>query len=353
MERLFLCAGSWSMEQKAAALGVPELERSFAESGTRVHSAYAGEEADLDISEEKAAEIAKIQSEAVLKDYFGDLSYNITREQRVWLHRGIRPVASCRYDLLAIAKDEVDGREIRRGLLLDLKSGWGKGVTEAPSNWQLKTEAAIVGSKYNLETLGVALIQPRVKSVKDIQIAEFDVESIALAIVEVWGVIEQSKNPDAPRTPSLKACEWCKAKFICPEARGALALPPVTTLALNTPEQNGKLVEAAQLAMKIAKDVLDVAKAVLAENPAAIAGYKLVEGNTQKTITDPMKCFNNFSSMLTGSEFTEVCTVSKEKLKTKYKEKSGLKGKSLDETFESLIADCVTPKQNAPKLEKL
>lgn len=359
IERIALCPGSWNLEKKAIQEAkLPQLENDYAESGTRVHASFAEEDgADdaLDMDEERAVEIAKVQEEQIIAEYFREANdITIEREKRYWLRNGIRPIASCRVDVLAYSWEELSlGRKISYGLILDLKSGWGNSVPESPRNWQLLTEAVITSLHYGFERVGVGLIQPRVKGVKDIVIAEYGPAELMTAKIELEKVLVGARDENAPRRASLRACEYCKAKFICPEAQSALSLTAKTELSVMTPEQAGRLVEAAQLAAKLSSDILRTAKLLLINNPQAIAGYRLKPGAAPSPITDTAKCYQNMSAMFTAAEFTALCKVGKKALKEAYQRKTGLKGKALDQSFDPIVADCVTEKQNSPSLERM
>ena len=95
---------------------------------------------------------------------------------------------------------------------------YGKGV-RVFANWntQLLCYALGVvdrfGDEFNIERIRLHIAQPRLE--------HFDVWEISRDDLELWAVWARAQwqtawEPDAPRIPSGKACQWCRVRIDCP-----------------------------------------------------------------------------------------------------------------------------------------
>ena len=98
--------------------------------------------------------------------------------------------------------------------IIDLK--YGRGIVEAEKNTQAMLYALGAVEEYNylfdIETIVVHIYQPRIHN--------FSTWEISLNDLLIFGeyVSAQAKealSDNAPRTPSEKACQWCRAKATC------------------------------------------------------------------------------------------------------------------------------------------
>jgi hypothetical protein len=184
----------------------------------------------------------------------------------------------------------IDGDTIR---VIDLK--FGKGIeVDAPDNRQLMLYALgaldAFGDLAELTTVTLAIIQPRrdhisehALTVQELLAFGDDVKRAALLALQ----------PDAPRQPGDKQCQWCTAKATCPallrHAEAVLlsqfddfAPPPVDTLT------NTQLA-AALSAKRLITGWLDAVEQLIVGqllDGQSVPGYKLVAGRSLRQWVD-------------------------------------------------------------------
>ncbi len=345
MERYQLCPGSWRAEQ-----GQPDETSEDAETGNRIHAALAGEVVTPPLTDDEER-VAKACGEQLweLLESTGCLR-RVYTEERLWSldgrWSGKPDVATMKENGLA-------------ALVVDYKTGRGD-VTDATSNLQLRALAVLVSDEVWADEVTVAIVQPLAGPVST---CTYDSAALDVARAEITGIIDAIQKPDAPRIPSAKACQYCKAKAICPEARNASVAMPMSNIpagttpdaiaATLTSETLAEFLERAQFATKVIDACRDEARRRI-QAGESVPGWKLKPGSERETITDPTTVFNRASLLGVNAEaFMGCVSVAKGKLKDAVKLATGDKGKALDERMQSVVYGCIELKRTAPSLVKI
>ena len=173
--------------------------------------------------------------------------------------------------------------------IIDLK--YGKGV---PVYAQDNTQGILyalgayneLNQIYGFETVTIHIVQPRLDSVSD--------WTLSVDELLAWGerisqAAQATQDPDAERIPSEKACQWCKAKAVCP------ALLAKTEAVLMSEFDDLDPVNPDQLTDEQIVTVLDNKKLIVAwlgaveehvteklKSGEDFVGYKLVAGRSNR-----------------------------------------------------------------------
>lgn len=287
--RWLSCTGSVKAEQ-----AFPSSTTSYAAEGTTAHALaelclttndrptkYIGQTLEGHIVDEDMAEHIAAYC-AYVKSYSGVHLY----EHRFSLTKWI-PDSFGTSDAVVI--DEAN----KTAHIIDLK--YGKGVSvDAEQNTQAMLYALGViddlGFMYEFDTVVIHIYQPRIKNYSSWQ------TSTKYLLEWAEWVSQRAKEtqlPDAPRTPSEKACQWCKAKATCKalldhthnvimndfDDLTSINLDTLTDNELRVVMDNAKLI----------KSWLDAVEAHIFDklnNGQAFDGYKLVEGRSTRTWQD-------------------------------------------------------------------
>ena len=342
MERYQLCLGSFAAEQ-----GQPDQPSSDAESGNRIHAALAGETVNppLTDDEERTAESCKIQAEALIHNTVEDGGV-ILRETRIW-HIG--EGWSGKPDVVALSACG------KRALVIDYKTGRGE-VADATSNMQLRALAVLVADEYWADEVTVAIVQPLAGPVST---CTYDSAALDIAREEIARIIEGIHKPDAQRIPSAKACKYCRAKSVCPEAQ-KLATDAPLMVSRNgrelsiTPERMAEFLEQIPAIEAVVEAVQAKAKRMLEADPASVPGWTLKPGAVRESITDPAQVFGRFLALGgTQEQFMPAITVAKTKLRDAVKAVTSEKGKALDARMDAVLDGCTEAKPTAPSLVRV
>jgi hypothetical protein len=168
-------------------------------------------------------------------------------------------------------------------------------------------------------------------------------------------LMDDIRKPDQPRNPSTEACKYCKAKEVCPEARGVVqklpALVPRDGLEIvMTPEQIAEFLAVAPLAEAVIESVRGKARRMI-DAGQEIPGWKLKPGAIRESITNPELAFARFMDAGgTQAQFVAAITVAKTKFKDAVKAATGKKGRDLDGFVEIMLEGCTEAKATAPSL---
>jgi CRISPR/Cas system-associated exonuclease Cas4 (RecB family) len=344
MERYQLCPGSWRAEQ-----GQPDETTDDAETGNRIHAALAGEAVTLPLTddEERVVEACRTQAAALIIATVGEAARG-TLERRIW---SLDEQWSGKPDVVALAV--VAGE--RHAIVIDYKTGRGD-VTDATGNMQLRALAVLVADQHWADRVTVAIVQPLAGPVST---CVYDSAALDTARSEITGIIDAIQKPDAPRIPSAKACKYCKAKGVCPEAHKLAADAPLAVsrdgreLSIS-PERMAEFLEQVPAIEAVVEAVRAKAKRMLQDDPESVPGWKLKPGAERESITDPTTVFNRASALGVNAEaFIGCVSVAKGKLKDAVKAATGDKGKALDARLETVLAGCTETKATAPSLVKI
>lgn len=304
MERLYLCRGSFNLESKLTDIA----DKTFADSGTRVHNALAGiSEADLLNEDERWVYDRCTEHEvSLVESVFGVERIErleIWREKRQWLYsEDDEKQSSGELDVVYFDTDTLEA------LVIDYKSGY-KPVTEPDRNIQLREYAVLTAEKYNASKVTVAVIQPRCSPATAQAI--YEKEDLEYAGKELRVVLSEAKDPNAPRVPGAAQCEYCKAKGICPELKKQMKSEIVHVKGITF--LSGKELDYREEFMPgyVLSEILDkvahverACKAVREEAKIRIKhgrdvpGYSLVKGRMQRMITNPYAMYEKIVNKL-------------------------------------------------------
>lgn len=343
MERYLLCPGSYAAER-----GLPDTTSADSETGNRIHAALAGETVTppLTDDEERTMEACRRQADDLITEIIPN-NDAIHEEKRLWFGNQW----SGKPDVVAV--DCI----FAEGLVIDYKTGRGE-VAKADGNMQLRALAVLVADEHKLERVTVAVVQPLAGPPS---VCLYSAGDLKVAQKEIAGIIDSIHKTNAPRIPSTKACQYCKAKGTerCPESIAVVEALPLeisrdgNTLVI-TPGQMSELLEKLPMVEGIIESIRAKAKRMLQADPNAVPGWTLKPGAERETITDPTTVFNRASAAGVNSEAFMACvSVTKTKLKDAVKAATQDKGKALDARMESILAGCTETKQAAPSLAKV
>jgi hypothetical protein len=187
----------------------------------------------------------------------------------------------------------IDGSTLR---IIDLKYGQGVEVyADNNSQAQLYALGALseFGDFAEIERVEVAIVQPRRDHISEWSISKKD---LLVFGDKVSQAAKDALQPDAPRQPGEKQCQWCNAKATCPALKtyteqtvlaefddiSPATLPPVDTL---TDEQLAQALDA----KKLITGWLDAVEQLVTDklnNGEQFTGYKLVEGRSLRQWAD-------------------------------------------------------------------
>ena len=256
------------------------------------------------------------------------------------------------------AKPDVVYRLAQRALIIEYKTLAGE-VPDSPYNLQLRDQAVLVRGDLLVSDIAVVVIQPLVTHTPEI--CFYSTDDLKRAEAEMFARVNASHDPNAKRTAGDVQCKFCLAKNDCMEYQkwagssvpGMLSLLDVPTSAW-TPEQKLQFLDRASIAQKWLDETKESIKAELKENPSAIPGYGLKEGNKRESITDPQAVYDRFSAAGGSAEqFLKTVTVKKGELKEQLAAVTGNKGKSLELDLRKLLDGLVEIKQNEPSIVKV
>ena len=336
------CEGAFALSKVAPE----EPPSSAAQRGTRVHSGCAGEiPIETLAPDEQETVIQLIEQEEILLNTFISDGYSIEEkvvEQRLW-EQATESRWSGKADVVYLMKG--NGKKI--ALIVDYKSTRYAGAAE--NNLQLAALAVLVDSKYQrkLDEAHVALVYP-----DGYDAAYYDSDGLELAAEECNDLVNRiTITHTQHRAPSENACKWCKAKTICPEARGQLQVLAKTPKTAISPADLPRLLDICAVADGIIKDVRAQAKTLL-EAGGELDGWELRAGAKRSKITNTEEVYRRAAILgIDGEMFSKRVTISKKDLETLVREELGQKGKQVKETVANLIEECTEETITSPQLK--
>lgn len=286
-----LCPG-----RHLAQRGLANYESRDASLGSGLHKAFeTGDTSGFGPMHRKTVERGRYLEETVLKAWHRKIGWNDavqwifptpTREQRLWLIRDGQKMHSGAIDALFF-----DGDDRRHALIEDLKSLFGD-VDDAESNLQLRDYAALVFHNFGCETVSVFINQPNVRwKESDQKLITYKEEDLLQALEEMTERVLASNDPDSPRIPGRKQCQFCLA---CGTSRCPESLQVVKDFTENwnqvwlywSPEERGEFIEKLKLAESLAENALKEAKANIAKDPTWAKGWSVSAPQQVRKIDD-------------------------------------------------------------------
>lgn len=340
--RYAACPGSFLLEGQAP----PSETSADAAIGNRIHAALAGESVELSDDEQRLVELCREQEWHLVSRVFGAEPNQVAniRERRMWaLNDDFERAWSGKPDAVYFYG--------RKALVIDYKSGRGA-VESAEGNMQLRTLAVLVAESHGPDEITVAIIQPLAGAPS---VCHYDTAALKQATAEIGYIMARIKLPDQPRNPSPDACKYCRAKEICPEARGEVAKLPALAKRdgrelTMTAEEIADFLSRAKVVEDVIESVRSKAKRIL-EDGGQIPGWKLKPGSTRESITKPETVFARFCAAGgTSEQFMPAVKLTKSELKAAVKVATNLKGKELDAKLDVILDGCTEAKQAAASL---
>jgi hypothetical protein len=284
----YKCLGAWNLIQACKKAGLfTDDGGAAAESGTEIHRALAGEDVELNDSQEDMRQtLTRIELNTVEALYPGLMLY--ARERRIWLRRGLKPVFSGKYDS-AYADTKLECAAI-----FDSKTGRLE-VDAAERNYQMRDLAALWHyERPATQQVDVVVIQPLITHEPSIARHHFD--ELGQALADLRLNLEQIADPDAPRTPGHH-CRHCAARAHCDEAKSySIQAPRVLLQAIERGdivlplgEKGRSVLESIDVGYTILDKLWDAYEAAVIADPAAIPGWIMQEGAERREIVDYVK----------------------------------------------------------------
>lgn len=247
-----------------------------------------------------------------------------------------------------------------RALIPDFKSLRGN-VDDADNNEQLRDYSSLLWKATgNLTEIATVIIQPLV-TMRPV-VALYTQADLWRAFERMVARIRASHDPTSPRRPGELQCQYCAAKTLCQEyhewASSKLPVPSQLTgvpVANWTPEQRKVFCENKSAARKWLDDTEQAMKDLLAQDPAAIPGWELSEGNEVESLTNIQPIYERFIAIGGKHEGFMECLKGvkiKGKLNEQVSAATGAKGKALTSAVEALIEGCSEKKRSAPSLQR-
>jgi hypothetical protein len=264
-DRLLKCPASHLLSQRASALGQvahdtsPESER-----GALIHKAYELQSADgLSTLEAADYEAIMAQREEIIAQWLSN-GQPVKRiaEERLWLHRGLRPVLSGKVDELLIRGD--------RALLFDVKTGRGQ-VDPPASNVQLTLYAMLAQIRWpGLDSITVAILSPHFSYTP----STFNGAKLEAIREETLQTLTTLDFQSAPVVG--EHCRWCPAAMICPTRRQEAGQLAVRAVELPNGADAARLLEMVGRVEAVCDEIKTHYKAQLEADPSCVPGWRLV-----------------------------------------------------------------------------
>ena len=342
-DRLLQCRASYLLSRKAHALGqVAHQASPEADLGTKKDLASVEGPEILSPQERGDWERCQAKREEFIKGWLANSQepFSSTKEQRLWLRRGIRP-------LLTGKPDEVL-RQGNRAAVLDHKYGSYR-VADPGENVQLSIYALLVSREDDtIEEVTVQILSPFF----DFQPFIYTRAELDRLHQSVSVVINSLSDPGEP-APGAH-CRFCRARLICSAARNEAdnaTLAKVSELPIGEPA--AKLLTQIKRAKALFAEIEAFYKRLLERESGAIPGWILEPGAVRRSIADPVSALERLIETLPVSEFVACCTPSVPDLERIWAKKQGLSASQAKESLKRLLGDLLTEKRNAPSLARI
>jgi hypothetical protein len=281
----FRCPG-----KRALCAKLPkEKETAITNRGQRIHdSLAAGDFSELAKSDETTASRIAYGEGQIVHEY-GFEGAQIEFEVRFWdIDDGLNHLWSARVDRHDWQPDK------RRLLVIDDKTGWGV-PPPVHTNWQIRSEAALLAEQYDALEVIAALIHPHhPDSLWEARVYDRIACDHLLAVVRHG--VTAIQMPDQRRIVGGIQCQWCMAKRVCPEYKAAdealdIAIADeiqdqgFTAINRRTKEERGEHVRQLKEKAKNVEFILAQYTELMERDNEAIAGWRLARKLTRK-VTD-------------------------------------------------------------------
>lgn len=344
-----LCPGRYLAQR-----GLPEERSALAQFGSETHAAFAGEDVELSVSQERILEMAAEIEANVIRHVFGEEAIGAPdKEKRLWIEledgSGLKHSGQC--DKVFVGDEKI--------LIEDLKSLRGD-VALSPENLQLRDEAVLAWNEYSdCQTVSVFINQPM--ATRTPIITTYDLDDLGTAWFEMQQRIKASHDPKSSRVPGVVQCRYCRARGTCPEAikwaktSTAMMLPkePKQIVKELAPEQCVQIWDKRRTLYAILDGIEDRLKA-LPEKRLEKLGLRIKPGPVRETITNPNALFERLECYgVKVSEFTAIVKVPKSGVSDLLRSHTEAKGKELDQLVKNVVDGLTEGKETKATLERI
>lgn len=377
--------GGWTSASNAAAdelcegrhqaqKGLPEEKNADSDFGRDIHAALAADDPKLLGDDEAKLSIYEqcvdIRTRLV-NQFFGDDAPNvkISRHRRLWCSvlatPGDKSTSPVRYQHSGEA--DVIVRHGKRALIMEYKALVGD-IAASPTNKQLRDQVVLAAGELLLSEVGTAIIQPLVTHKPDICL--YTEETIKKAEAEMFERVRRSNRPNAKRMANAVSCKFCLARHQCIEhQKWVTAMVPksemlsATPIEQWTPEMRTHFLTMKPVVEQWLNDCYSKLKGYLKDAPDFVPGFKLEEGNSVTTVSDPQELFNRFSVLAKDwaakeadpqaaivAAFMRCVKIVNEQLKGSIRLVTDLKGKKLDAAYDKIREGITDSKKNQPSI---
>lgn len=291
--RWISCSGS-----VAAEAGYPNTSSIFADWGTHCHelaeitllsgeSAFDWERKNLPENNTIVVDREMADTAQQYVDYVRSLKGTLLVEQRVdFSHIVPEGFGTC--DALVF-----DGGHLH---VVDLKGGKGVPVYAEENTQGLLYALGAVndyGMLYDIDTLTISIVQPRLDHISEWTISREELDAWGKDIAKA---AELALSGDATRTPSEKACQWCKAKATCSALKAkteSVLMSQFDDLTPSNPDTlSDEQLRVALESKKLIVSWLDAVETVVIERLESgkpFKGFKMVAGRSLRAWGDEKK----------------------------------------------------------------
>lgn len=186
----------------------------------------------------------------------------------------------------------MEGRTLH---IVDLKYGKGVKVYAKDNSQALLYAVGVVndfGYAFDFDNVQITIVQPRLDHIDEWEIDRDYIDKFA-AYAKIKA--KEALAINAPRYPGEKQCQWCKAKFNCPELKRkteSTLMADFDSIEDNPPsieklthEQMAEILKHKKLIVSFLDSIEKYVFSKL-ENGDTFPGYKLVAGRSNRTIAD-------------------------------------------------------------------
>jgi hypothetical protein len=263
-----------------------------------------------------------------------------TKEGRLWLRKGIRPLLSGQRDELLV--------QGKRSAVLDYKFGAYR-VSDPGENIQLAVYSLLAArSDEAIEEVTCQILSPTF-DFKPFTYSRAELDHLYQLVLIVINTLSDPGEP-APGAH----CQFCPARLIYPAARNEAenaTLAKVIELPLGEPV--APLLSQIRRAQALFKEIESHYKRVLEREPRSVPGWTLEPGAVRRLIDDPVEAFTHLADLLSVQEFLNCCSVSVPDLERTWGRKKGLVAAHVREPFKKFLGSLLTEKRNAPSLKPI
>lgn len=338
-DRLSRCPASHLLSQKAVELGQVAHETSpESERGTLIHKAYEMQSAEgLSASDVADYEAIMAQREEITAQWLNGKSVTRIAEERLWLHRGLRPVLSGQIDEILIQGN--------RALLFDLKTGRVE-VPPPPGNVQLRLYAMLARVRWpKLESVTVALLSPHLSY----SAHAFNAGELDAIRDETFATLANLDFQGAPTTGAH--CRYCPASLICPTRRSETQTLSVIAQELPIGAEAARLLETVTRVEAVCSEIKSHYKAQLEADPTSVPGWRL-QSSTRRWIPHPQQALERLIEQFSVAEFLETCSVSVSDLERTWAKKNNVPPAQVRTRFDRMMDGTIASKRVAPSLRQ-